>query len=97
MPSLTVGETAVRLTATSTPAKFGVWVKASTFNAEGEAVYVGFADTVTAASADATDGFELAPGEAFQFPPRPGLAMDASNVWVIGSAAGLELTWLAVN
>jgi hypothetical protein len=98
MPSKTVGTSAVQLVTDSTPARGGVWVKASTANAADSYVYVGFANTVTAGTGvDATDGFELGPGEAFLFPARPGLAMDARNLWLIGSDADLEVSWLAVN
>jgi hypothetical protein len=79
---------AVQITTTSTPCGRGVLVKAA--NANSGKVYVGNSD-VTNDSADGTDGFELASGEAVV------VEIDNANkVYVIGSAAGQKVFWVTV-
>lgn len=83
-----IGVSAVQLTATSTPVKKGVAVKASRDNSS--ILYVGNSD-VTADTADATDGFELFPGESIT------IGIDNVNkIYVISKAAGQEVFWLVV-
>jgi hypothetical protein len=52
-------------------------------------VYVGASTSVTANSADATDGLQLGPGEALLVPVD-----DPSKVYLIGSTTGLSVFWL---
>ena len=79
--------TAVQVTATSTPVLYGTLIVAAAANA-GK-VHVGFADTVTANAADATDGIELSAGGSL-FVPKS-LADNVNKIWVIGSAATQKL------
>lgn len=83
-----IGASALQLTSTSSRVSKGVVVKAAVGNS-GK-VYVGLSN-VTADSADATDGFELAAGES--------IAMeidDPSKVYVIGSAASQKVFWFGI-
>ena len=84
-----VGTSAVQLTSTSTDASRGVLVKAADDNSG--TVYVGNSSSVTADSADATDGFPLAAGEAVLVKVN-----NASRVYLIGSASGQKVFWLVV-
>jgi hypothetical protein len=81
-----VGTSAVQVIAASTPATRGVTVKAADDNSG--TVYVGNSD-VTANTADGTDGFPLAAGDALTVPVD-----DANKVYVRGSAAGQKVFWL---
>jgi hypothetical protein len=80
-----IGATALQLTATSTKCT-GVYVKASAANTG--TVYVG-KSTVTANSADATDGFELSASEGVFITVN-----DPSFVYAIASAAGQSLFFM---
>lgn len=83
-----IGTTAVQLVSASTRVNRGVQVKAAAGNS-GK-VFVGNAD-VTNGSADATDGFELSAGQGLFVPTH-----DASNVWLIGSAADQKVFWFGL-
>lgn len=83
-----IGTSAVQLTSANVPTRRGVLVKAAAGNSG--TVYVGKSD-VTNDSADATDGFELSAGESVT------VEIDNANkVYVIGSAAGQKVFWVAV-
>ena len=73
-----IGTTAVQMTTESTKADRGIQITASAGNSA--TIYVGL-NNVTADSADATDGFPLAAGEAILVPIR-----DAKLIYVIASA-----------
>ncbi len=93
MPALSsIGGTALSLTAAvATPTKGpggGCLVKAAAAN--GGKVYVGYANTVTAGTADATDGIELAASESL-FVPAGLILQDLQNVWVIASTTGQKV------
>lgn len=84
-----IGTTAVQLTTSSITCGKGVVVKADASNSGF--VYVGSSSSVTAGSADATDGFQIAAKE--------GVVVEVDNpnkIYVIGSAAGQKVYWLAV-
>lgn len=83
-----VGGTAVQLAA-SGAVKYGVQVTAAPANTG--TVYVGFADTVTANSADATDGVPLPAGASVFLPVVLLANKAASDVWLIASAAGQKV------
>lgn len=68
-------------------AKFGVTVKAARNNTAN--IYVGKSD-VTADSTDATDGFELGPGESLFLPVN-----NANLIYVIGGAVNQKVFWVA--
>lgn len=72
----------------SQAAVFGVLVKASIHNTDE--VYVGKSD-VTADTTDATDGFELGPGESVLVKVN-----NANLIYVIGGANNQKVFWLAV-
>lgn len=83
-----IGTSAVQIIVASTPAKIGVTVKAA--NSNTGTVYVGNSAGVTAGTADATDGFELAGGES--------VVIDIDNVnklYAIASAASQKVYWTA--
>lgn len=86
-----IGATALQLTTADTPASKGVLVKASAKNASGSYLYAG-PSTITADSADSTDGFELSPGDAVTIPVD-----NVNKVYVIGSTTGLKAFWMVVN
>lgn len=86
-----IGASAVQLTASDIPCLTGVIVKAAIDNTSGSKIYVGDSNAVTAGLADATDGFELAPGESITVPVD-----NANKIWVIGSTTSLKAFWLAV-
>lgn len=79
---------AVQIIVSSTPAVVGVTVKAA--NTNTGTLYIGNA-TITAGTTDATDGFELAGGEAVTIEID-----DVNKLYAIGSAAGQKLYWTAV-
>ena len=84
-----IGATALRIVSTYTFVARGVQIKAAVGNSG--LVYVGNAD-VTAGSADATDGFELSPGDGLFVP-----AYDLSRVWFIGDSPGQKIFWFTVG
>lgn len=88
-----IGASAVRLVASSTPCPRGVQIKAAAAN--GGKVHVGLANTVTVNSADATDGFELSAGEGI-FLAAADVA-DATDVWLIASTTGQKVFWWVVG
>ncbi len=63
-------------------------VQVLTSSANTGTIYVGYGDTITADSDDATDGFPLAPGAAFFFPCR-----HLRDVWVISSTGSSQKIW----
>lgn len=96
MPSnLDIDATAERLLPddTFTSAPYGVRIKAGAGNSTN-IVYVGFANTVTAGTAAATDGYPLAVNQEWDIPPNLIPDGDASNIWVIGSAANLTAFYM---
>lgn len=82
----TTGATAIQLTTTSIPCQ-GMLVKAPASN--GSTIWVGIS-TVTAGTADATDGFPLEPGESVGVPCR-----NANEIYIRGAAAALVAYWMA--
>lgn len=83
-----IGATALQLTSTATPLSNGVLVMADPANTAGSLVYVGGAG-VTAASAAATDGVPLSPGQA--------ITVEVNNpalIYCIGSTTGLKVFFL---
>ncbi len=84
-----IGTSAVALTGTSTPVRYGVLVKAADGNSG--TVYVGYADTVTANSADATDGIPLAAGASLAVPADKLPNRNATDVYLIASGAGQKV------
>ena len=80
-----IGVTAVALTATSTPCE-AVTVRAPATNSVN--VYVAARSTVTADSADATDGYQLAPGDLHIFNID-----DPNKLYAISTAASQKLFW----
>ena len=88
-----IGTTAVALTASDVPLKFGIWIKAAAGN--GGTVHVGFADTVTVGAADTTDGYTLSAGHEHFFPASEftfGQA-NVNKVYVIGSTGTQKVFW----
>lgn len=83
-----IGLTALQMTATSTPAKKGVLVRAASTNTAK--VFVGNA-TATAGSADATDGYELGASETVSLE-----IANANMVYVISTATGQKVFFVAV-
>lgn len=82
-----IGATALQISSTVRALDKGVDVKADDDNTG--VVYVGALSTITAGSADATDGFRLNPGQSVF------LAIDdISKVYVIGSTTGQKV-WFA--
>lgn len=84
-----VDTVAEQITTTSVTASRGVVVKAA--NANSGTVYVGTSSSVTAGTADATDGFELGAGESILVEVN-----NANKVWVIASVNNQKVFWLAV-
>jgi hypothetical protein len=83
-----IGTTAVSLTDTSMLAAKGVQVRAADSNTA--TVYLGNSD-LTADTADQTDGFPLAAGEALFVPVN-----DAQKVFVRSTVAGQKVFWFAI-
>jgi len=83
-----IGTASTSITATSTPLYNGVTIKAA--NANTGTVYVGNID-VTAGTATSTDGFELGAGESMTIEVN-----DLNKIYLIGSAAGQKVFWLAL-
>ncbi len=79
-----INTSGVQLIVTSTPAKFGVQVKAA--NGNLGVVYIGQASGVTAGTSEANDGFELGAGESNFFPVD-----DTNKLWVIGSTTSQKV------
>lgn len=84
-----VDTSAEQLTATSFHTRKGVVVKAA--DANSGTIYVGNSSSVTANSADATDGFELGAGQSITIEID-----DPSKIYVIASAANQKVFWLAL-
>ncbi len=84
-----IGVSAVQLTADSIPTTKGVLVKAKASNTG--IVAVGKDNTVTYNAADSTDGLDLDAKDAVVVPVD-----NANKVWLIGSASGQVVTWLAL-
>lgn len=80
-----IGTSAVQLTATPTPVVTSILVKAAEANTG--IVYIGYANTVTANSADATDGIPLHAGQSISIPAFKLVTKNVTDIWVIGSAA----------
>ncbi len=78
---------AVQITTTSVVASKGVSVKAAIDNTGR--IYAGLV-TVTNDTTDATDGYELGPGESILIPVN-----NANKVYCIGSTSGQKIFWLA--
>lgn len=85
-----IGATPLQITATPTPLKKGVYIRARDGNG-ANLLAVGNSNAVTVNAADGTDGFELAKNEQVFIPVN-----DLSKVWIVGSTTGLELSWWAV-
>jgi hypothetical protein len=83
--SVAVGAAAVQVIATATPLRNGVRIVAA--NANTGKVYVGLSSAVTANSAAATDGYELAAGQSLWVDVWAVPGGDLSNLYVIASAA----------
>lgn len=85
-----IGATALQITSTATPLKWGVRIKAAHANSTNF-IYVGCNSTLTAGvAAPTTDGYQLALDTEVFIPID-----DLSKIWVIGSTTGLVLTWIA--
>jgi len=83
-----IGVAATRFIVASVPATLGVEVKAANGNTAN--IYVGNAD-VTAATADATDGMELGPGESILV-----RIDDVNKLYGISTASDQRVFWLVV-
>ena len=84
-----IGAAAAQLIVASVPATLGVEVKAA--NGNGANVYIGNSNAVTPATLDATDGFELGPGESILV-----RVDDVNKIWAISTMAGQRVFWLVV-
>lgn len=84
-----VGGTAVQMTTNTIKTTTGVIIKAATTNTG--IVYVGDDSAVTANAVDGTDGFPLTAGESITLP-----ILDASTIYLIASAAGQKVFWVAL-
>lgn len=89
--STAVGTSAVQITETSTPLIRGVQVRADSANTNK--IYIGLANTVTAASASTTDGYQLAAGESLFI--SPAIADNLTDLWFIAGASSQKIFWLA--
>jgi len=87
MPSNTFSTSAAQLTATSTPVTYGVQLITDAANTG--TVYVGFANTVTAGTAGATDGLPIPAGQNLLIPKSK--VSDANAIYIIGSAASQKV------
>ena len=86
----TVGVTAVALVSSqSVRGNTGVEIYSDAAN-EG-VIYVGSRSTVTANSADATDGFPIAAGKSILIPIR-----NPNDIYVIASEASQKIWWMIV-
>jgi hypothetical protein len=79
----------VALSSASKPLTRGVQLRAGSGNTG--VVYVGSSSGVTADVADATDGFPLSPGDGVLIKVD-----DANKVFLIASAAGQKIFFLAI-
>ena len=86
--SLAVGAAAVQLLPQKLAVLKGVQIKCDSTNTG--LVYVGKSG-VTAASADSTDGIELAAGEGIFIPIK-----DVTKIYIISDTAAQEVYWMAV-
>src|SRR5262249_39616738 len=77
--SVTVGASAIQVSATSVPNKRGVLLKADAAN--GNKIYVGNSSAVTAATNGPTDGYQLSAGTQVLIPPA--FASDLNLIYVI--------------
>jgi len=81
-----IGTTPVQVTTSSVTAINGVQIKAADTNTDK--VYVGISG-VTADTADATDGYPLAPGDALLVP-----VSNANAVYVVASSGSQKVFWV---
>lgn len=89
--SLTVGSTALPLTAFSQPNKRrGVRLKAAAGNSG--TVYVGLVSYVTANSDAGSDGYQLSAKEELLM--TPDLVTDLGSIYLIASASSQKVFWL---
>lgn len=86
--SRTVGVTQVQLIASSIPVQKGIVIKASNSNTGN--IYVGNTG-LTINTAEATDGFELGPGESLTIEPD-----NVSKVYLISDAASQRVYFVSV-
>jgi hypothetical protein len=70
----------------STPTQAGATVVIKATGANTGSIFVGYANTVTANTNAATDGFELTAGQSDPIPAFK-FAADLANIWLIASAA----------
>lgn len=77
---------AAQISTADVPVRYGVQVKAADANTGN--IYVGGVG-ITAGTADATDGFELASGESILVP-----VTNVDKVYVIASASGQKAFWM---
>lgn len=84
-----IGATALQLSGRSVRNRGGIRVKARASNSTN-LVYVG-GPSVTAGTADGTDGYELAAGDEILLPVNQ--FRTVSDVYVIGSTTGLKVSW----
>lgn len=88
LSNLDVDNAAEQITATETLFERVCYVKAGPGNGS-DLIYVGFADTVTAGTADATDGYPLSAGQVMEIPVS--VVNDVSEIWVIGGTTNLKV------
>ena len=91
-----IGTSAVQMTSTSLVPQYGVSIKAAAANT-GK-VYVGLSNAVTADSADATDGYELAAGNEVFLPAfalQSGSSNNINTIYLIGSASSQKVFFFA--
>jgi len=81
--------TATQLTSVARNLAYGITIKAA--DANSGKVYFGYANTVTAGTADATDGFELSAGQAYWIPKYS--ANDVTEIYLI-STNGSEIIYV---
>lgn len=79
---ITVGTSAVRLTASDIYSVAGFTIMADPDNAAGSSIYVGFSNAITGLSAS----FRLAPGIGVTI-----RTPNAKDIWFIGSTGGLKV------
>lgn len=89
--NLDIDNAAEQLVTSSTVFKYELWIKAAEANTGN--IHVGFANTVTAGTNGATDGYQLDAGDEVVIPKY--VTNDASNVWLIASAADQKVYWMA--